>query len=231
MAKVDLTELIKPYLEPNEGVVGLTPNPETGSCDNGLLFSSIFMMLLKAYQPERVHEWVPWYGKIISERTLLNGVYCRKTAEVWPSHWDDHIGVAMASLALRTGHRHDILAHGRQYMGFWGKEFLWRIPLFYIMCQFCSRESLTWLERQILRIVFAFNLFEPKAETSGKVILFLAYLCLRGFYQDVDQTLSVWMTKQHENYGDDYLAGPFLIYYGSEHPFSVFMKSLFSRPA
>jgi hypothetical protein len=225
----DLPNLIKPYLENEIGPVSLYPNPPDGSTDNALLFSSIFMMLLKTYEPENVPYWIEWWSNIVGKRELMGGVYCRHPRESWPSHWDDHIGVSMASFALRTQHRHEILGHGKQYWGFWGKEFLWRIPLFYLMSRFCSLESLSWLERQCVRLVFSFNMFEPKGETSGKVILFCAYLCLRGWYEDVDKTLTQWMARHHEWYPEDYLAGEFAVYYGDTHPFTVYMRSIFNK--
>lgn len=225
-----LSDSIKLYLEPNNGVVGLTPLPSENSCDNGLLFSSVFIVLLSVYEPEEINQWRAWFHRIVHQRTIQPGCYFRRLNEPGvPSHWDDHIGIALAGYCLKSQHPLDIWSYGIGHLGFWGKEFLWRIPLFFLMSRFTAKEKLGLLERWALRLIYSFNMLEPASETSGKVILLCSYFCIRGLYPDLDETLEAWIKQHSKWYPASYIAGELEIYYGPTHPFTVFMKSRYQQ--
>lgn len=212
-----LTQDLEPYTEPC-GLVGLVPNPPDGSTDNGLLFTATSEVLKKVLGERQL---IPGLEELALSAEVLPGVLSR-----WPldvkgasiTHWDDHCGVACASMPMA----YRILCHGRATGWRFGGEFLARIIDFAPAVTMASGASPGFLGQLAACLGLLGNLWEPKQETSGKCLLYLKcrvydWHTARG-YPLLRLCVKLWRARMRRLYGD--LSGLYTIYFGPDHPFT-----------
>lgn len=218
---------IESYREKTTRAVVLVQSPQDDSTDNALLFSSIYMVMLSLYGNVPIAE-IKWYNEFIAKHRLKPGSFKRHLLETFPSSHDDHTGIAVAS-ALHPDinlFALEIYLHGEDNLWIWNRNFLGRIIDFIPTIKTCAGVKLSMFEQLMFIVGTLGNLFEPKQETSGKILLWLKHKALWGKYRSIDTAITIWrwwMKKRYPNGMQDVMA----IYYGAQHPFSRYASKEF----
>lgn len=225
-----LAEAIKEYREPTYGLVSNVKNPGDRSCDNGLLFSATYIVLLDR-APEQYAELV-WFIDIIRKCSIENGVYARYPGEKTPTTHDDLTGIVsigrgtLASLGLYFYlNMHDWFypAEGSQVSDAsrYG-NLLARIVDFPATVRAAATVKLTTLSKVGFCLGLLWNCFEKKSETSGKCLIYLkARTVEKSGSRICNLTVWIWRRVQAVRYTGG-MRDVYAIYFGPEHPFAVY---------
>lgn len=220
-------DAVSSFLEPGAGPVGLHIEPGFSSCDNSILFSAEFIAYLKLHSREDLPAYSDWFKRIMEVRTIEPGCYKRHPHESWPSSWDDHFGASVAGYILGLPYADNVWAYGKKHFFRWNKNFLARIPLFFLGVKWMAQGELSWFLRKLLILIYLFNTLETRQETSGKILLYIFAIAIYGQYPDVDKMIDEWgNVLQNECYSEG--AREMLeIYFGPTHPFATYARTDF----
>lgn len=232
---ISFQEAIEPYREPTTRAIGLRKNPPDFSEDNLPLFYVTYLNILKyTLQSE---DGCPAQGAdyqlIMQERTIYYGIletlemepgcYSRRPLDSESSSYDDHLAIAcfnsnLARSIYDYAIKHDWMWPPGKYLG--------RFQLFVPTVKYCAGVKLSMVSQLQLAGAFIWNSFEKKEETSGKCLHYMVSLAMSGSPSWIIQTaLSIWRLRMTKLYGGP--RGLYSIYFGSEHPFSIYSPEVF----
>ena len=221
----NLKELIKEYREKETGMIGLVPNPDNHSTDNGLLFSSTYIVMLS--EEERLQEMV-WFNDLVKSCEKGMGLYLRyPNFEDLNAH-DDLTGITVASSLLDYKYSVDILFHGIIHHWSWNtidnkwtvKTFFGRIPSFVAGVKAAIGHPLNLFDILFASLAYIGDTFVKKEETNGRCLLYLRQKNLLGKSFLLDIVIRYWKRKMMKLYPDG-LKGLYRIYFGQNHPFTI----------
>ena len=225
-----LSQAITPYREPKNKMVSLYKNPGDHSTDNGLLFSATYIMLLTSEEQEQEREW---FSGVVKSCEIVPGLYSRYPGDVSFNSHDDLTGVSVASSALSLRFSRDILLYGLETDFAWNTEkpgewtwrsYLARVLGFVSFLRVSAGLPIGMLSQITSALSFVASTFEPKNETSGKCLLYLKALDMRGKYPIVDMGIEIWKRHVLKQYGG--MRGVYEIYFGKDHPLTSYVKDL-----
>lgn len=211
-------EACQPYREEATGMVVLVPQPRDHSCDNGLLFSSTYMMLLGE---EATTSDVIWFTHLVETCSLEPGLLARYPTETWPSSWDDHVGVAVAAAHYNKTIAKDLWAYGKSHHFMYGSNFLARIVDFMPTLKCAAGEPLTWLEQALVATAFLANFWEDREQVSGRCLLYLKQRLFWGKYWLIDLAISLWRARMGKLYPQG-MRQVYTMYFKDHHPFAQY---------
>lgn len=213
-----LREAIKDYQEPN-GMVSIYKNPAPRSTDNGLLFTATYLVLLGGGTAvER-----QWYNQIALDCEIEPGLLARYPGEKEPTSHDDLTGASVASVLMARR----IYARLLAFSGFYGTNFLERIPDFWPTLKACALEDIDWIDMLLFSAGILANCFEKRSATSGKCLAYLKCKAMEGQSRVLDIVIAIWRTVQKWRYRGG-MKDVYAIYFGASHPFAVYGPEDFS---
>lgn len=181
---MSLTENIKFAQEPNNGMISCYLNPGSHSCDNGLLFSSTYVLLARNEPGERF----TWLNALAATCEIQPGLFVRYPGETIPTNYDDLLGLSCASYFGDKQLASRIHAYGNSTDWYFGSEWLGRFIHFEpIVRASCGLDLSLWSQAKIC-VAFIQNCFEKPDNTSGRCLLYLASQMLQNRFILVDYT-------------------------------------------
>lgn len=228
---MSLLEAIKPYREPEYGLVGLVPNPPKHSTDNALLFHATLISLLT---PEEREIEKPVFEAAVLACEFVPGRYGRYPGDTENDAWDNLVGIAYASYVLDLPFAADIYQYGHTTGWVWnnadpgkwtGASYLGRYPTFIPFLKTAAKAGgLNPFAQMMVSGGYLSNWFEEKAATSGRLLLRLQAECLCHHGPISDAGIHVWKKRMKQLYPGGYreLMG---IYFGQDHPFTQYAPS------
>lgn len=226
MDELQFRKEIEEYREKETGAVSVHRNPSNHSCDNLLLFSSVFIALLKDKQMQDIE----FYHSIVRKFAIEPGRFARYPGEQEASSHDDHTGVAVVSYLLGMRAAQEILAYGEStgWMFRPTREgWLGRIIDFPPTVRAAAGKPLSIFSQIAFALGTIANLFEPRHETSGKILLWLKHKVLFGRYTLIDGAIKLWRFRMSKVYPGGFQE-VVTIYYGAEHPFAKYAPKAFN---
>lgn len=190
-----LREEIKDYQEEGTGIVSLYKHPAPRSVDNGLLFSSLYMVFLGQ---TATLEDKNWFNNLCTSCEILPGLLARYPGGIVPTTHDDVTGVVVAN-RLMAGRVYRYL---KAHLGLYGDggNFIERIPDFWPTLLSCTGHILTWGDQLLFILGAIANCFEKKSATSGKNLLYLKCLAVEGCARTTDAAIALWRGVQQLRY-------------------------------
>lgn len=204
-----------------EGAMTLVKDPPKDSCDNLLLFTATMTVIAHLKGEIGAAEWDD-FDRLVLSHEIQGGSYRRHLGESFPSSWDDHFGVACASAICGFKHlAEDVLTYGTMNDWTWSGNWLGRIPAFEPTVKAAVGIPLSIGSEIQMAGVFLANCFEKKSETSGKCLLFLAWLVHRKNAGPIlTLAMVIWRARIELTYGG--MGGVYAIYFGMTHPFTLY---------
>lgn len=195
-------EAMEPYRETATRMVGLAPQPQNHSTDNGPLFSSTYVLLLPP--KEQANERIWWMGLVadlLNADCTLNR-YPGDTTDL--TSLDCITGVAACSYVLGTHHARLLydyyIRHNGNINNTRPGEWTWRAWLtrfvgFGPFLRAAAGRELNLFHQVWAGLGFLCNLWEPREETSGKCLLFLRARVLYGKGFLLDVFIALWVMR------------------------------------
>ena len=235
---MDFREACEFYREKEFGYMGLSPNPPNYSTYNGVLFSCIREVLLCELGVSSSQDPPLTIGLRSPQKPFLLR-YPGKEEDY--SSWDDVVGGASYSREFATR----FLKTMREFYWMNGnislKRFIYLEPLLMI----ASGEKLSWFMQLRMASAFYWNIFqqssfalwisqlhprlhetyEGRGSTSGKELLWLMAKICNHRYSLLDTAITKWANRMTKMYGPT-IQPMMQIYYGPEHPFSVYTHNV-----
>lgn len=199
------------WREPTTRAFSCNYKPTDRSCDNAVLFTAEafalglitigdFYLTCRLYQSS--------FGCFMRYPGAWN--YCS---------WDDHTAAASCSYAFAES----TYTYGRTHGWSWGGDKLWRFPIFVPTVRAGAGMRLYPWHTAMAALAYIANMFEPKQETSGKLILWLTSKTLKDQSVFLDLVMRLWYYVLRRKYGS--LSAIFAIYFPEGHPFIEAAKS------
>lgn len=216
---MSLRKDLEAYVEEETGSVSVHMYPTNHSCDNLLLFTCEAFILMRGdgkdfFDMENFKTWA-------SRFRVAPGVFARYPGEYHSTSHDDYTGLAAASFILGEDTiAHEIADYGVDTDFTWDNDYLGRIIDFEPFVRAAAGMPLGPWNQLKAALGFLANCFEPKAETSGKILLWLKYEVFRGRWEFIDLAIAIWKWRMRKLYGPQPLKEIFLIYFGPAHPFA-----------
>ena len=221
---LNLERELSRFRDPKSDLVGLRAFSVGKDCDNGVLFTATALVLMAGFN---LREYSERFRKSALLVTLEDGVLARYPGETEPSSWDDHLGAAVAGAVRGVPDLTRLIAmHGYASDWTWGENWLGRIPLFSPVVRAAAGDKLSLLSRLRVAGCYLQNCFEPKGETSGICLLYLASHVLEGQGLAVAAAIELWRKILRRRYpgGKREVYG---IYFGASHPFAHYSPTDF----
>jgi hypothetical protein len=112
------------------------------------------------------------------------------------------------------------LNYGSSHDWTWGDNWLGRIPLFVPTVKAAAGVRLSLGSQIVVAGVYLSNYFEPKRESSGRILLYLASKALSGQGFIIDSAIGLWRIMMRKRFGTP--RGLLEVYFSTLHPFSVY---------
>lgn len=213
---------LKEYREPLTGAVSNRKNPGDLSCDNGIDFTAVAILV-----GSRI-------GAILTGFNTMCVKYERGKPGEFKRHptlgdgssmsWDDHTSAAALSpwLAWR------ILRFGQEHGWVWdrGTKKLWRFPIFIPTVKASAYGSINIFWQFLASLAYLANCFEGHGHTSGKKSLWVAQKALYGKGFLITGAINLWRWAQQKRYPGG-IKDVFTIYFGPDHPITRYSPNDF----
>lgn len=213
-----LGEAIKDYQEPN-GLVSIYKNPGPHSTDNGLLFTATFLVLMGGGTLDDRN----FFNQLLTRCEIEPGLLSRFPGGNKPTTHDDLTGVCAASHFMARR----VYTRLVEYSGFYGTNFLERIPDFWPTVKAAASEDILWDDVILFSVGILANCFEKKSATSGKCLAYLKCKTMQGQSKILDIVIATWRTVQKWRYPGG-MKDVYAIYFGKQHPFALYGPEDFS---
>lgn len=197
---------ISDWQEPKTWAVGLHRNPPDHSADNSLLITAVAVRL-KLLKPLAGH-------MVVSQYEGPPGAFHRYPGVPEWCSWDDHVAVYSVFPEYRQRIQCYMIVHNYRMPD--GNSLLHCIFLVGLVTF-----------RPLAALALLWNLFEAKAETSGKQLIWLALPALsETFY--LRPFLWLWKTVQNWRYSDGPKGMIAIWYQDPDHPFHAAAPTKFT---
>ena len=177
------------------GAFSIYKHPNDDSCDNLLLQTSYYYLLLE-HRNELTGDDREKFRKYLQSREICQGSFKRKSFETWPSSFDDHTAIAATSKYWATR----IAEHGHWNDWTWNNNFLGRIPGFAPAIKAKAGISLSPLSQSAAIADYLGNLREPKEDVSGKILLWFRMQCYGDKYPAINAAIAIWKERMRALY-------------------------------
>lgn len=244
---MSLKDEAQAYKESNNGAIGLWPNPPENSTDNPLLISGEYLILLDEKDQNTEFNW--WID-LLKKHELEPGLYSRQIDVVSTTSQDELIAIVSACYEIGAVQTlKNIYEYGKSHFWFWNtqypeikgtfhliwkaltghdvrRSFMGRFPGLIATVKIAAGYKANWLDIWLAKQAFKGNIKEAKGETSGKKLLYLMKLVLKGYNNGLDEVINEWENKMKDLYGENYIAGIYEIWYNdSNHPIRKYARS------
>lgn len=194
-------------------------NPNDRSDDNGPLFTS------HAYRLGLIDS--ADYEQVIAQYIKINGFGDKSYGAInrYPDSpdycsWDDHVAVACSHIFFAK------VIYNYMERSNWrtpDDKKLWRFPIVIPAIRAAAGYKLNIFRVLQASLVFIFNMFEKKEETSGKLVLWHAASVLWWKHWILRGVIRMWIRRMKKVYGDNWLNAVLTRYFpnknGETHPF------------
>jgi hypothetical protein len=252
---IDFLSALGDWTEPTWGCTSNRRLPQDHSSDNALLFTATSVVhlrrLLKAdaqaqgqnlleyrransVTMDAVDHYVQTFSRLVRACEIQPGLYKRYPGvPEGPTTHDDLTGIAVASYLWGLPFGEEILDYARKNKWCWYQPFRWkeylylpRIPDFAATIKRCGNEQPNLVEQWAFKQALHWNVFEDRKETSGKCLVYLKAKACWGVSIPMDDTISRWRDQMQLKYRYG-MKDVYSIYFGADHPISVFAPENF----
>ena len=167
----------------------VTVNEARTSCDNGLLFSVAYWLIL----PDKTQADMDWLARIFQRHELGVSMarYVRRVGDVVPTAHDDTLAVAVASPARAEA----MLEYGRDHAWVWGPDpehWFGRLPIFPPAIELLATGDCGYIGKLMLAGCYLVNSLKCRKSDNSRLLLYVAHQGIRGKSRLVDAALAVW---------------------------------------
>lgn len=243
---MNLREYGQDWKEEGTGAIGLSPTPPLNETDNPLLISAEYITLLEDKDRELEKQW--WMD-LLNRHELSTGLYSRQIGVTSTTSQDEVVGILVASHILKLTHiTKAVYEHLSSNFWFYNTEhpikskwmmllkailghdvrrsWLYRFPGLSATAKVAAGYRATWWDKWLAKKAFKNNMKEAKEETSGKKLIYLIALVLKGQDKELDKVINLWEDRMKDLYGPNYILGIYSIWYQDNfHPNRIFARS------
>lgn len=222
------------YREPITRMVVGVKNPGDHSCDNGLLFSAEYLMLLPHEDLGSEREW---FQTLVTTCEVMPGLIRRYPGDPGYEAHDDYIGTLAGLWLLQSSLRFAFLDYGKT--NWWlfnnvdpgkprAEQWLGRFPIFPVFVKAACDQPLGWLDQWIWLLTLIYGVFaDVTGDTSSKILQWLMNQTVTGKgYKLIDFGLWFWKKRMLANVPGG-MQQVFAIYFNPEHPFAKYARKDF----
>lgn len=194
------------WREPATEAFSCVANPSDRSCDNGVLFTAEALALGIITRDD--------FESVLTHYRDLDGWLLRYPGVIDYCSYDDYIGAAAMSQSFA---RDALTLFRRTEWETPARDWLARFPLLIPTIRAGAGETLPLHLQAWAAIAYVSTMLEPRTETSGKLLCFMAAFALEGkgaFIGAVIRAWRRWIDKQYSGIG-----GVLSIYFPPGHPF------------
>jgi hypothetical protein len=231
-----LFEDIAPYREPKTQGISNGKNPGDHSCDNSLLFSSEYIVLMKrtgepAFLPE-----LAWFDAFIEKFQTPEGMLNRYPDSKDYEAQDDYIGVVTACYSICNEYPKKLYAYAKKnwYMlnnvepgRFRIDNLFFRFPDFRPFLKAAAGEKLNWFDAFCAMTAYLYSIAKAKPDDwDDKILLWLKSQVFRYKNPLLDKVLNYWAAHwltQLPGGMEQVFSG----YFGPTHPFVKYARTDF----
>lgn len=219
-------EIFEHYVD-RDGLVTIDRDPTPQSTGNGLLFTSIYLVLQKL-RGEITDEDGNKFIKPILNCQIEPGLYNRNPGRPDREAWDDYVGIAAVGAMLYRFFSTEIVQYGsRNAWCFnnenpghfkpwaWHGRFLGLIGV-YLMA---AGQQPSFLQKLLIGSMLRSGVARDNADPGAKITTWLKTVIVKNYSAHWDDDILEFNRSIVKHFGS--LSGLFACYFGPTHPFSV----------